>query len=79
MIRPRVSHKVSEYVFDFINNNLLKPSNVLQSGNYVINLLCHFLFQKESSHIQAHTQQVQGFIFHKEIFEHLKKLRNGQQ
>ncbi len=35
LTRPRVSHKVSEYVFDFINDNLLKPAKVLQSDMYV--------------------------------------------
>ncbi|MDA3616349.1 hypothetical protein [Polluticaenibacter yanchengensis] len=33
--RPRISHKVSEYVFDFVNENLLKPNNLLQSDKYV--------------------------------------------
>jgi hypothetical protein len=44
LTRPRVSHKVSEYVFDFINQNLLKPSQVLQSDKYVYKLTFSFLF-----------------------------------
>ena len=35
LTRPRISHKVSEYVFDFINENLLKPNKVIQSDKYV--------------------------------------------
>lgn len=44
LTRPRVSHKVSEYVFDFINENLLKPSKVLQSKKYVYKLTFSFSF-----------------------------------
>jgi hypothetical protein len=35
LARPRISRKVSEYVFDFLNENLLKPNKVLQSDKYV--------------------------------------------
>ena len=35
LTRPRISHKVSEYVFEFLNENLLKPNKVLQSDKYV--------------------------------------------
>lgn len=42
--RPRVSHKVSEYVFDFINENLLRPNKVLQSDKYVYEFTFHFSF-----------------------------------
>ena len=44
LTRPRVSHKVSEYVFDFINECLLKPSKVLQSDQYVYKLTFSFSF-----------------------------------
>ena len=44
MTRPRVSHKVSEYVFDFINENLLKPSKVLQSDKYIYEFTFSFSF-----------------------------------
>lgn len=33
--RPRISYKVSEYVFDFINENVLKPNKILQSDKYI--------------------------------------------
>jgi hypothetical protein len=42
--RPRVSHKVSEYIFDFVNENLLKPSKVLQSDKYIYEFTFHFTF-----------------------------------
>lgn len=44
LTRPRVSHKVSEYVFDFVNENLLKPSKVLQSDKYIYVLTFSFSF-----------------------------------
>lgn len=44
LTRPRVSHKVSEYVFAFINDNLLKPSKVLQSGKYIYRFTFSFSF-----------------------------------
>lgn len=44
LTRPRVSHKVSEYVFDFINDHLLKPSKVLQSDKYVYRFTFSFSF-----------------------------------
>lgn len=44
LTRPRISHKVSEYVFDFINQNLLKPNNVLQSDKYIYDFTFSFSF-----------------------------------
>ncbi len=44
LTRPRVSHKVSEYVFDFINDNFLKPSKVLQSDKYIYKFTFSFSF-----------------------------------
>lgn len=35
LARPRISYKVSEYVFDFLNENLLMPNKVLQSDKYI--------------------------------------------
>lgn len=45
LTRPRVSHKVSEYVFNTINENLLKPSKVLQSDKYIYKLTLSFSFE----------------------------------
>jgi hypothetical protein len=42
--RPRISHEVSEYVFDFINQHLLKPNKVLQSDKYIYRLTFEFAF-----------------------------------
>ena len=42
--RPRVSHKVSEYVFDFINENLLTPNRILQSDKYIYEFTFLFSF-----------------------------------
>jgi hypothetical protein len=44
LTRPRVSHKVSEYVFDFINEHLLKPLKVLQSDKYIYKFTLSFSF-----------------------------------
>ena len=42
--RPRVSYKISEYVFDFINEKILKPANILQSDNYIYEFTLSFDF-----------------------------------
>ena len=44
LTRPRVSHKVSEYVFDFINENFLRPQKVLQSDKYIYEFTFSFSF-----------------------------------
>lgn len=44
LARPRVSHKVSEYVFEFINDQILKPNRVLQSDKYVYEFTFSFSF-----------------------------------
>jgi len=44
LTRPRVSHRVSEYVFDFVNQNLLKPNKVLQSDKFIYELTFSFSF-----------------------------------
>lgn len=44
LTRPRISHKVSEYVFEFINQNLLKPNNVLQGDKYIYAFTFSFSF-----------------------------------
>jgi hypothetical protein len=36
--RPRIDFKISEYVFDHINKNILKPKNIMQTGDYEITL-----------------------------------------
>ena len=32
--RPRVDYRISEYVFQFIDERILKPNKILQKGNY---------------------------------------------
>lgn len=44
LARPRISHKVSEYVFDFVNEHLLKPNNVLQSDKFIYEFTFSFSF-----------------------------------
>jgi len=34
--RPRINYRVSEYIFDFINEKLLAPKKVMQKGHYLI-------------------------------------------
>ena len=45
LTRPRISHKVSEYVFEFINEQILKPNKVLQSDKYIYKLTLSFSFE----------------------------------
>lgn len=42
--RPRVSYKISEYVLDFIDREILKPAKILQSEKYVYNFTLSFSF-----------------------------------
>lgn len=43
--RPRVSYKISEYVLDFINREILKPNRILQSEKYLYSFTLSFSFQ----------------------------------
>jgi hypothetical protein len=43
--RPRVSSKVSEYVFGYLNDKLLIPLNIMQSNKYVYDLTLSFNFR----------------------------------
>jgi hypothetical protein len=36
--RPRIDYRISEYLFDFINQKILTDKKVMQSGNYSITL-----------------------------------------
>ena len=36
--RPRIDYRVSEYVFDYINKNILAPHTILQKGDLTIDL-----------------------------------------
>ena len=36
--RPRIDYRVSEYVFDYINKNILAPHTILQKGDFTIDL-----------------------------------------
>lgn len=42
--RPRVSHKISEYVFSFIDENILKPNRILQSDKRIYWFTLSFSF-----------------------------------
>ena len=44
LTRPRVSYRISEYVFDFINQHLLKPNRLLQSEKYIYVFTFSFAF-----------------------------------
>lgn len=41
-IRPRVSYRVSEIVFEFLNEKVLYPSGIMQSPHYNFNLVLSF-------------------------------------
>ena len=45
LIRPRVSYRISESVFDFIDQEILKPNKVLQSEKYLYEFTLSFSFQ----------------------------------
>jgi hypothetical protein len=35
--RPRIDYRISEYIFEYINKNILEPKKIMQKGN---NLVC---------------------------------------
>ncbi|MBS1600710.1 MAG: hypothetical protein JST75_20980 [Bacteroidetes bacterium] len=42
--RPRVSYRISEYVLNFIDKEILKPAKILQSDKYVYEFTLSFSF-----------------------------------
>lgn len=42
--RPRVSYKISEYILSFMDKEILKPANILQSEKYVHEFTLSFSF-----------------------------------
>jgi hypothetical protein len=48
--RPRVSHKISEYVFDFIDKNILSTNNIMQSNKFIYVLTLSFSFGIPTNH-----------------------------
>lgn len=36
--RPRIDYRISEYIFNFIDTQILQPNKVLQKGNYHLSL-----------------------------------------
>jgi hypothetical protein len=52
--RPRVSHKISEYVFDFIDKNILSTNNIMQSDKFIYDLTLSFDFRIPTNHKIIH-------------------------
>jgi hypothetical protein len=48
--RPRVSHRISEYVFEHINKNILVPNRIMQSDKFIYNLTLSFDFGIPNDH-----------------------------
>ncbi len=48
--RPRVSHKISEYVFSFINEKILKPNRIMQSDKFIFKFVLYFLYGIPPNH-----------------------------
>jgi hypothetical protein len=44
--RPRVDYRISEYVFEFINKNILVPGKIMQTGNYRICFAFGFYYDR---------------------------------
>jgi hypothetical protein len=43
--RPRIDYRISEYVFDYINKNILEPNNVMQKGDYSISISLNIYYE----------------------------------
>ena len=46
--RPRIDYRVSEYVFDYINKNILEQNKIMKNGNYRI--CFSFQFYNQENH-----------------------------
>jgi hypothetical protein len=48
--RPRVDYRISEYIFDYINKNILEQNKIMQTGNYTICLSFAFYYKNEQKY-----------------------------
>jgi hypothetical protein len=61
--RPRIDYKVSEYVFDYINKNVLKPNRIMQTGNYWINFSFNIYNKKEHKFHEYNIYDTENTIY----------------
>jgi hypothetical protein len=50
--RPRIDYRVSEYVFEYINRNILEPNKIMQTGNYNICLTFDFYYKDKQKYFE---------------------------
>jgi hypothetical protein len=50
--RPRIDYRISEYIFDYINKNILEPNKIMQTGNYSICLSFAFYHKNEQRYFE---------------------------
>ena len=48
--RPRVSHKISEYIFEYIDTQILRPARIMQSDKFIYDMNLHFSFEIPKNH-----------------------------
>jgi hypothetical protein len=47
--RPRIDYRISEYIFEYINKNILEQNKIMQTGNYSICLSLEIYYKDEQT------------------------------
>ena len=77
--RPRVSYKVSEYVVEFINKNILEPKRIMQSSSYLYMIALSFSFGIPKDHKikyrSPYSTDTRLYVPHKGYWTHNKYIK----
>ena len=65
--RPRIDYRISEYVIEFINKNILEPNKVMQTGNYDICISLDFYYPDEQKYFEDSPYNTEISKFDSEI------------
>jgi hypothetical protein len=53
--RPRIDYRISEYVFDYINKNILNSNKIMQTGDYSICLSLDIYYRDDQKYFEDST------------------------
>jgi hypothetical protein len=54
--RPRVDYKVSEYVFEYINKNILEPKKIMQTLCYKVHIFFDLTVEQRHEHSKYYAE-----------------------
>lgn len=66
--RPRVDYRISEYLFDFINRNILVKKKIMQSGKYDITLFMS-IYNPEHFYDETYIYNTDKTKFHVSVYK----------